>query len=441
MRRFPLAGFASAMALSVAASLPSVASAQDLGRLLERAARDSLRQALDPQRPERNAFPSNPGSRPNPYPFPNPNPTRATDPGRTPASPRKVETHAIKTADGWTLVALRYRPTASPRPGAATMPVILCHGLTYNARFWDLDPSCSFAEYLAAQGFDVWVVNLRGCGLSQKWVWSLEDAPEAFIGGLIRRSTHGKYGSTGYASIDPKYANWSMDDHVAYDVPALVSLVRGKTGAPEVAWVGHSMGGIVALAHLCRFQNPGIGRLVAIGSQFTMPEGQIPAQFLRELLTTRERQVSGVARGPELIAQSKTSVQNLFFNSRNVMPEVYQALTTDATDVPSIGLMRQYLSMAENGALLDARRQFNYASGLRNVTVPLFLGCGASDRFAPPVVLKFLFDRVGSADMTMLVFGRAGGFAAEAGHNDALIGLNSRAQVYPVLARWLAAPH
>jgi len=49
------------------------------------------------------------------------------------------------------------------------MPVILCHGLTYNALFWDLIPECSFAEYLSSQGFDVWAVSLRGSGLSQKW--------------------------------------------------------------------------------------------------------------------------------------------------------------------------------------------------------------------------------------------------------------------------------
>jgi pimeloyl-ACP methyl ester carboxylesterase len=201
------------------------------------------------------------------------------------------------------------------------------------------------------------------------------------------------------------------------------------------------MGGIVALAHLSRFKNPGIGRLVAIGSQFTMPQGEVPAQFAREMLATRQNQVAGALRGPDLIAQSQTGVHNLFFNEKNVLPKVYQALTTDATDIPSIGLMEQYLVLAERGVLLDARRQFPYASGLPNVRIPVFLGCGASDRFAPPSVQKFLYDHIGSTDKTVVVFGRARGFAADAGHNDALVGLNSREQVYPVIARWLAAPH
>ncbi|MFO0951089.1 MAG: alpha/beta fold hydrolase [Isosphaeraceae bacterium] len=398
----------------------ATASAQDLGSLLEGIVRQELRKGLDPARLE-----------------------RAWTPTR-PSAPQgiKVDTHAIKTRDGWTLVAFRYRmsPPVAPVPAQATLPVILCHGLTYNARFWDLDSSCSFAEYLAGRGMDVWVVNLRGCGQSQKWVWSLENAPEALISGVLRRSTRGKLGATAYASLDPKYAQWTMDDHIVHDVPALVYLVKRLTGAPEVAWVGHSMGGIVALAHLSRFQNPGIGRLVAIGSQFTMPEGQVPAQFLRELLITRERQVSGTVRGPELVAQSLTSAQNLFFNVRNVSPEVYQALTTEATDVPSVGLLTQYLSLADRGSLFDASRRFEYASGLPNIRIPVLLGCGAADRFAPPKVQKFLYDRIGSPDKTLVVFGRAGGYSVDAGHNDALVGLNSRDQVYPLLHQWLSTP-
>ena len=154
------------------------------------------------------------------------------------------------------------------------MPIILCHGLTYNAVFWDLDPSVSLAEYLSSQGYDVWAVSLRGCGLSQKWVWKLDEAPELVVGGAVRRLTGGKIAPTGYATVDPKAANWTMDHHIAYDVPALVNLVRRQTGAPEVAWVGHSMGGIVAIACLARYENPGIGRLVTVGTQVTMPEGQ-----------------------------------------------------------------------------------------------------------------------------------------------------------------------
>ena len=355
----------------------------------------------------------------------------------SPDSKSAGEPLTIKTADGWTLVALRYRPGRGLRPGSK--PVILCHGLTYNAAFWDLDPSCSLAEYLSGQGYDVWAVSLRGSGLSQKWVFRLDDAPGVFLGDAMRKLTKGKLGPTGYATIDPKYARWTLDDHINYDVPALVQLVRRTTGAPDVTWIGHSMGGIVALCHLGRFQNPGIGRLVTVGSQVTMPNGQVAIQFAGEMLVTRQAQLAGQLNGAELLRQTNTSVHNMFFNERNTSPAVYEALSTWAVDVPSIGVLQQYMTLGTKGELLDASKQFSYAKTMGNVTVPVLLACGATDQFAPPVVQQYLFDHVGSTDKAMLVIGRAQGFAADAGHDDALVGLISSQQVYPTIEGWIEA--
>jgi pimeloyl-ACP methyl ester carboxylesterase len=347
--------------------------------------------------------------------------------------------YAVKTADGWALSVSRYPPRGAARPGA--QPVILCHGLTYNATFWDLDPACSFAEYLAQNGFDVWTVNLRGCGLSQKWVWNLDEAPGMVVGNALRRLTRDKAAPSGFASLDPKFANWTMDDHIRYDVPALVNLVRRHTGAPQVTWVGHSMGGIVAICNLARYPNPGIGRLVTIGSQVTMPEGQVMTRFLQEMLQVRQGQVSGTLNGRALAARSQTSVHNLFFNEQNVSRDVYDALGSWATDVPALGLMEQYMVLSSRGQLFDARRQFNYALALGNVKVPVFISCGEQDRFAPPKVQQYLYNHVGSTDKTLVIFGPSHRFATSAGHDDTLVGLKSREEVYPVIARWLAEPH
>lgn len=353
-------------------------------------------------------------------------------PGEGPRS----EPFTVKTADGWTLVAHRYRPAGGrPRPG--TLPVILCHGLSYNASFWDLDPSVSLARYLADSGYDVWVADLRGSGFSQKWVWKLDAAPEMILGGAVRRLSRGKLAPTGYATADPKFAKWTLDHHIAYDVPAFVSLVKHHSRAPEVAWIGHSMGGIVALAHLSRFENPGIGQLVTVGSQVTMPDAQLVLQFLREMIETRTSMLSGKLNGEALLAATRTSVHNMFFNQRNVSPEIYEALGTWATDVPALGVMQQYMTLGTTGELLDARKQFSYAKALGNVKVPILITCGADDQFAPPVVQQYLHANVGSQDKTLVIFGRASGFAVDSGHDDALVGLNSRAQVYPVIERWL----
>lgn len=379
---------------------------QDFGRLLEKAGKDLLKNQLSPENVERTLKPLENG-----------------------------EALPVKTADGWTLVAHRFRPEGPPRPGAS--PVILCHGLSYNALFFNLDPSVSFAKYLSGRGFDVWLASLRGSGLSQKWVAKLDAAPTMLVGGAMRRLSGGKVAPTGYATVDPKFARWTLDDHIAYDLPAIVKLVRHHTRAPEVSWVGHSMGGIVALGHLGRFQNPGIGRLATVGSQVTMPNGQVAMQFVQELIVTRQGQLTGQIVADQFAREAKTSVDNMFFNEQHTSPAVYQALTTSATDVPSIGLLQQYLVLGSRGELYDASKQFNYARSMGNVQVPIFLSCGSADQLAPPPCQQQLQQLVGSADKSLVVFGRAGGFAADCGHNDALVGLTSRQQVFPTIERFL----
>jgi pimeloyl-ACP methyl ester carboxylesterase len=387
-------------------TLAGRAEAQNLGSFLERAAKQAIRKELSPEAIGQSVR------------------ARASGP----------ELHQVRTADGWTLVAHRYPAVG----GKSTQPpVILCHGLTYNAAFWDLDPSCSLATYLARQGFDVWAVDLRGSGLSEKWVYRLDDAPEALIGGALRRATKGQLGSQGYQTVDPKAANWTLDHHIAYDVPALVKLVRARTGAEQVSWVGHSMGGIVALCHLSRYQNPGIGRLVTVGSQVTMENGQLVLPFLEQMLLTRQRQMTGTVTADEVVAQTRTSVNNLFFNLSHVDPKIYEILSGPGIDLPAIGLMKQYTDLAMKGQLTDSAGKFSYARNLGNVKVPILISCGAQDKFAPPSVQKFLYDHVGSTDKTLTIFGRRQGFAADAGHDDALVGLTSRQQVYPVIDRWL----
>src|SRR5262249_9028905 len=148
------------------------------------------------------------------------------------ATPQRSVPLTIQTRDGWTLVAHHFRPRAKPKAGAD--PIILCHGLSYNATFWDLDPSCSFVDYLTGKGYDVWVADLRGSGYSSKWVAKISDAPEAILGSAVRKLSRGNLAPTGYASIEPKYADWTLDHHVAYDVPALVTLVRRETHAQQV---------------------------------------------------------------------------------------------------------------------------------------------------------------------------------------------------------------
>lgn len=72
--------------------------------------------------------------------------------------------HYCVTDDGWTLhIVHAYSEWASEEFGGREHPVILCPGLASGGiATFDLHPHVSVVNYLAARGWDVWTVDLRG---------------------------------------------------------------------------------------------------------------------------------------------------------------------------------------------------------------------------------------------------------------------------------------
>ncbi|MCA9527281.1 MAG: alpha/beta fold hydrolase, partial [Myxococcales bacterium] len=156
------------------------------------------------------------------------------------------ERHFVETADGWRIALARVRPTAAgPAHGE---PVVCFPGLACNGRLFDFDREHSLARHLAGLGFDVWMIDPRGTGASER--------PGFFGRGF-------GYGFGAYAH---------------QDAPAAVQHVLRATGHSRVLWVGHSMGGLVGYQlSLHPAMGEHLAGIVALGS---------PADFSphRELL-------------------------------------------------------------------------------------------------------------------------------------------------------------
>ncbi|MFF7708406.1 alpha/beta fold hydrolase [Pseudomonas sp. NPDC007930] len=115
-------------------------------------------------------------------------------------------------------------------PGAA---VVLVHGSFSNRRFWYSPKGQGLGPWLARAGFDVWIAEMRGHGLSPR--------------------------NQGYASN-------RLDDYARYDLPAIGAFVAEMNGHPAY-WVGHSMGGTTLAMALGLGTLAGARGVAVFGSQ------------------------------------------------------------------------------------------------------------------------------------------------------------------------------
>ncbi|KAL3692264.1 hypothetical protein R1sor_005915 [Riccia sorocarpa] len=65
----------------------------------------------------------------------------------------------------WRLALWRYHPP--PKAPKRNHPLLMLSGIGTNALGFDLEPSVSMARYMAETGFDTWILEVRGSGLSK----------------------------------------------------------------------------------------------------------------------------------------------------------------------------------------------------------------------------------------------------------------------------------
>ncbi|XP_058751491.1 triacylglycerol lipase 2-like [Vicia villosa] len=132
----------------------------------------------------------------------------------------------VVTNDGYILSIQRIPVGRSQISQNATVkePVIIQHGIMMDGSSWFMNkPNQNLPMILADNGFDVWITNARGTKYSRKHTF-LEPSNE-------------------------NYWNWSWDELVSDEMPAIFDFVFNKTGQ-KINYLGHSLGTLVALVSL-----------------------------------------------------------------------------------------------------------------------------------------------------------------------------------------------
>lgn len=304
--------------------------------------------------------------------------------------------------DGWELALSHYTEPAQVRH---RHPVLLCHGLGGNRLAFDIDPEHSLSRWLAAQGFDVYAVDLRGHGLSAR------------PGPSLPRE------------------RWGFVEYCELDVPAAIESVLRHTGKESLHFVGHSMGGILLYAHTA-IATPRIVSGVAIGSSLDYSGAPSAFHYLTPLAGLTRFLGEVPIHWPALVcanasAGSPRFVDPMRVNPENVEIETYRAMAANGMHPVASRVLRELARAIDGRGMCDSRgRRYVDLLAEKGYPFPILAMAGTADLQCSPHAAR----RFGTAFME---FGKPHGYLADYGHDDLVIGKNARIEVWPHIARWL----
>lgn len=255
-------------------------------------------------------------------------------------------------------------------------PVILVHGSFSNRSFW-ISKGSGLGNYLLDQGFDVWVMEHRGHGMSP---------------------------------INNDYKNNTVARYAQFDIPAVQEFVEEQSGQ-AVIWGGHSLGGvIIATAMAAQTLSTKPKAVFMAGTQlmgrpwYLWPGGV--GGILRRIIKYR-----GAVGGREL----------------GIGPE----------DEPA-GVIMEYLSRVDwlGRWEMDRHDEDGLMPGWQTLDIPL-LGISATSDKTDSARKCRKFYQSYNGPLTDLELGTKTGFAQEYDHLSMLLSSGAQKEVYPWIRDWL----
>ena len=292
----------------------------------------------------------------------------------------------VHTVDGFDFSLRRY-PAQGP-------VVLLVHGLATNHYCFDYAESISLAFTLQQAGFDVWVTDLRGDeGVKSPYGW----ADKTYI----------------------------FDDHLQFDVPAILDRVLEESGQSSLYWVGHSMGGMLLMGAL-EGQSHRIRGGVMLSSALSFAEpstvGKL-AKWIRWSAASPPIPITWMGKRARWMG-GKNPVLPIFAVYENLPDPLIGGLLKYAlADVPT-SVAHQTSSWLRSGNLTLASGEQIWTQ----TTTPLLMIGAEKDKIITPA------DAAATCAMyANCTYSEVQGF----GHIDVILGDAAREKVYPLVTDFL----
>ncbi|MFC1853786.1 alpha/beta fold hydrolase [candidate division CSSED10-310 bacterium] len=327
------------------------------------------------------------------------------------------ERHAIQTADGIVLTLYRYRPETAPR---MKYPLIMCHGMSVNRFHFDNGSDISIARYFQKAGFDVWLLELRGCGNSTPPPLLIPDQ------------------------------RFTFDHYVRHDVPDAIEYVRQKTKAEKVHWLGHSLGGMVFYGYVTLFGDDPIASATLIASavdfsMWTTPNRRLYWKLFYYfccLLPSVPHRYFTRAFFPIIPWLMKKwpyppGLMKIINGDNLSRLQLWQFFYNALSNLPR-GLVLQSIRWVAEGDLKSVDGRHHYLEGARKLRCPLLIVASKGDVSIPIRTIQPGYDYALSEDKQFKILEPTRPEHAILGHADMIYSYASYTEFFPFLRAWVA---
>jgi lysosomal acid lipase/cholesteryl ester hydrolase len=291
--------------------------------------------------------------------------------------------------------------------------------------FWTITDDHLPAQ-LAAQGYDVFIVDLRGSG---------ESARLGKVGAINAHLRETPFLELGEGL-------WNVDEMAFYDVPAVLDYVQHETGHVQVNWVGHSLGGMLIFPFL--ELSPAayrIANFVGMGSTVSLAEApQKDMLRANRGLRVLGRFVSTGRLGRPLMHfrfPGLDRIDQFYYTSENVDRRTTSRFYGYTLEDPGRSALRQLAPYLEFGHFVSADRKIDYSALLPRVTTPTLMIAGENDCMSDIPSTELTLAGLSSPDKSLMRFGKRDGHVADYGHCDLVWSRYASREIFPSLIAWL----
>nr|WP_232371453.1 alpha/beta fold hydrolase [Leptospira ainazelensis] len=319
------------------------------------------------------------------------------------------EVHFAKTKDGWNLALHRHIP---PQPNRQLAPVLVVHGIATNKYVVDLDRRHSLPYYLKLRGYEVFAVSLRGCGRS-------------------------------YHESPTRYEDFTFDDIVKYDVPAMIDKVKKITGADRISYVGHSMGAMILYSHFCISEpkdTKDIAAFVSLGGPGNLNHIGITLIGLLSRFP-RARKMLDLKFGASILAplagELYTPIDEILYNPKVTSSKTVKKIMKNAIENISDGVTEQFMNWIETKEMHSLNGFYDYVRLQKNINVPSLFIAGEKDVIATPDSVRSVFENAGTKKKEFRVISKSNGSSDDYGHACLVMGDRADDDVFQYVESFL----